>query len=373
MKILVTGGHLTPALSFIDWVNKNQPKDKFIYVGRKYSQDLLKQESVEQYELDKRDIKFIPFKAVKLGKQFLLKPFGGISGFFKSVKAAKKIIKEENISVVVSFGGYLGVPFALAAYLKKVPVITHEQTLTVGVANRIIGFFANKIAVSFKETAKSFRADKVAVTGNLLRRGVFLKQQAQPKWFKKDDKPLLLVMGGNQGAKVLNELILNNLPDLVKDWTIVHQCGRPNLERDYKKVFEVAKTHLPKNDQDSLYVREWIDDKDLFWLYRNSTAALSRAGANATQELAVAGLPTIFVPLPYAHHDEQYKNAKWLVDQGAAIIIDQSALNKDSLVEALTKLTSMNKEMRKALDSLKIPSNSSEKLYELVKEVTTKS
>lgn len=374
MKILVTGGHLTPALSFIDWLQKNEPKEKIVFVGRKYSQDLLKQESVEEYEVDKRGVKFINFSAARLGKQFLLKPIREFGKFLKSVKAAKKIIKEEKITVVVSFGGYLAAPFAIAAYLSKVPVVTHEQTLTVGFSNRIVGFFAKKIAVSFEETAKSFRADKVIVTGNLLRKGVFLKKQARPEWFKKDDdKPTLLVMGGNQGAKVLNELILSNLPELVKDWTIIHQCGKPTSERDYKKVFLVAKDHLPKEDQNSFYVKEWIDDKDLFWLYRNSEAALSRSGANATQELAVAGLPTIFVPLPYAHHDEQYKNAKWLVDQGAAIIIDQAALTKDSLIKALAKLTSMNKEMRGALSLLNIPSDSPKKLYELTKEVTTKS
>jgi UDP-N-acetylglucosamine--N-acetylmuramyl-(pentapeptide) pyrophosphoryl-undecaprenol N-acetylglucosamine transferase len=369
MKILVTGGHLTPALSFIDWVTEKQPKDRFVFVGREYSQDVLKQKSVERYELEKRKIKFVSFLAVRLGKYFFTNLLKEIPRFIKSIGQAGKIIKEEKIDVVVSFGGYLAVPFALAAFFKRIPVVTHEQTLAMGFANRLIGRFAKKVAVSFPETAEQF-PKKSVVTGNPLRKGVFSKKQAKPSWFIESKKPILLVMGGNQGAKVLNELILNNLPGLIKDWTIVHQCGKPTLERNYSQAFSLVQEHLSKEDKNSIFVKEWIDDKDLFWLYRNSRVALSRSGANAVQEIAVSELPAIFVPLPSAHKNEQYKNAKWLVDRGAAILIEQPSLTKESLFSALDKLDTAEKQMRESLSSLSFPKNAAEKLYELTKEVS---
>ncbi len=370
MKILITGGHLTPALSLIDWLKVNQPAEKIVFVGRDFSQDLLKQEAVERYELEKRQIKFISFSAVRLGNYFLLHFLSEFVRFFKTVKEAKLILKTEKIDVFVSFGGYVAVPFAIAAFFSRIPIITHEQTLTVGFANKLIGLLAQKVAVSFDETKQSFSKSKVVKTGNLLRAGVFSKQQRQPDWLKNNQLPILLVMGGNQGSKALNELILENLPELATTWTIVHQCGKPTLQRDYKHVFELAISHLETKDQANVYVHEWLDDQDLFWLYRKALAAISRSGANSVQELAVAGLPTIFVPLPTAHHNEQYKNAKWLVDQGAAILVEQTALNKEKLFASLDKVVAHNQEMRANLAKLKFNQQAPKQLYELILEVT---
>lgn len=372
MKILITGGHLTPALSFIDWLKEHQPTEKVVFVGREFSQDLLRQESVEKYELEKRQIKFIPFSAVRLGKNFLVNFFKEIWRFFVTVKAAKKILATEKVTVFLSFGGYLAVPFALAAFLSRIPVVTHEQTLTVGFANKLIGWLASQVAVSFPETAQNFSAKKVTVTGNLLRKGVFAKQQKQPAWFNTTDLPILLVMGGNQGAKVLNELVLANLEELSKAWVVVQQCGKPTSERDYKQVFTMAISHLPLEQQKNVYVKEWLDEKDLFWFYRHAKAALSRSGANATQEIVVTGLPTIFVPLPISHQNEQYKNAKWLVDQGAAILVEQSALTKEKLFESLAKVVAHQDSIKENLAKIEFNQQAPQQVYELVKKVANR-
>ncbi|MBT4124464.1 MAG: UDP-N-acetylglucosamine--N-acetylmuramyl-(pentapeptide) pyrophosphoryl-undecaprenol N-acetylglucosamine transferase [Candidatus Pacebacteria bacterium] len=374
MKILITGGHLTPALSYIDWVKKNQPKDKLVFAGRDFSQDKLQQKAVEKYEVEKRNVSFISFSAVRFGKSFFSHILTEAPLFLKSIIKAKKILKNQKTMVVVSFGGYVAVPFVLAAFLLKIPVVTHEQTMVAGFANTIIGFFAKKIAVSFEDTASEFPEDKVVVTGNLLRSGVFSSRHQKPAWFKNNsDKPILLIMGGNQGSQAINEIILESLPELVQNWTVVHQCGKPTKERNYKLVLETAKSHLSTKYQDSYFVTEWIDGRDLFWLYRNSIAAVSRSGANATQELAVAGLPTIFVPLPMAHKNEQHKNAQWLVNIGGAILIDQAGLDSESLSIALDKIKTFQKPMKEALSKLSFSKDAAKKFYEITKEVTLKS
>ncbi|MFZ5437780.1 MAG: UDP-N-acetylglucosamine--N-acetylmuramyl-(pentapeptide) pyrophosphoryl-undecaprenol N-acetylglucosamine transferase [Patescibacteria group bacterium] len=369
MKILVTGGHLTPALSYIDWLQENKPSVKLCFLGRKFSQDFLQQESVEQYELEKRKVKFIPFLATRLGPHFLTNFFQEFPKFFKSIIQAKKILQAEKISIVVSFGGYLAVPVAIAAFLSRIPIITHEQTLTVGLANKIIGYLATKVAVSFSATSQYFSAKKVVITGNLLRKGVFSKQQTKPSWLKETKQPILLVMGGNQGSEALNELILACLPELVRDWMIVLQCGKPTNKRNYRQVFATAQSQLAEEFKNKLYVQEWLDEADLFWLYRHTKVALSRSGANATHELIVARVPSIFVPLPSSHQDEQYKNAKWLVDLGAAVLIDQQALNQTTLISALEKVVSLEEEIKNNLAQIKFSPIAPSKLHLLVEEV----
>jgi len=368
MKILITGGHLTPALSCMDWIAQNQPSDKLIFVGREFSQDLLKQEAVEKYEVEKRKIPFIAFSAVRLGRDFYTHFFRELSRFFQSIKTAKKIILQQKPTVILSFGGYVAVPFAIAGFLTKTPIVTHEQTLTTGFANQLIGFFAKKIAVSFEQSKNEFPNTKTIVTGNPLRAGVFLSRHQKPNWLPKEiTKPILLVLGGNQGSQVLNELIINSLTEITKDWLVVHQCGRPTTVRDYFKALSTAKSHLPHEQQDNYFVHEWMDEEDLFWLYRNAIGAISRSGANATQEIAVAGLPAIFVPIPNSHKDEQYKNARWLVDIGAAILIEQAGLSQEVLMLALDKIQLMQKPMREALSKLKFEKDAAAKLYELIK------
>jgi UDP-N-acetylglucosamine--N-acetylmuramyl-(pentapeptide) pyrophosphoryl-undecaprenol N-acetylglucosamine transferase len=364
MRILITGGHLTPALSFIDYIQKQKTGDKLFYVGRHYSQDAVQQESVERYEVEKINILFLPFSAVRLGHSQI---FHSLPQFFKSIQKARRILQEHKIEMLLSFGGYVAVPFAFAAFSLRIPIVTHEQTLATGFANMVIAFFARKVAVSFAETAKEFPAHKVVVTGNPLREGVFLSRHQKPEWLPREiENPILLIMGGNQGSQALNELVLKVLPELVQHWTVVHQCGKPTSERHYKNVLETAKTHLPEKEQSSYFVHEWIDDEDLFWLYRNSFGALSRAGANSTQEIAVAGLPSILVPLPSAHKDEQRRNARWLVNEGASILIEQAALNEITLFEALEKLQLLEKPMRESLSKLRFYKDAAEKLYAVV-------
>jgi UDP-N-acetylglucosamine--N-acetylmuramyl-(pentapeptide) pyrophosphoryl-undecaprenol N-acetylglucosamine transferase len=374
MKILITGGHLTPALSFIDYVSAHHPQDKIVFVGREFSQDATAQKAVEQYEVEKRRVLFIPFQAVKLGAGFFNRLWQQTNRFTQSIHEAKQILQKQRPQLVLSFGGYVAVPFALAARSLRVPVVTHEQTLVSGFANKLIGLIAKSIAVSFPESVPKFLARKTVVTGNPLREGVFQARHPQPSWLtKKIEKPIVLVLGGNQGSQKLNTLISQSLSELLTDWTIVHQCGRPTQEQNVKTVLERQRNRLPLTLQRRYYIHEWIDDHDLFWLYRHAFCALSRAGANATQELAVSGLPSILVPLPTARLDEQRANAQWLVKTGGAMLLEQSALSTATLLESLNKMKTFESAMRQSLASIQLPENAAERLYEVTSVAMTKS
>lgn len=370
MKILIPGGHLTPALSFIDFVRKHHPKDRIVFAGREFSQDATGQKAVERYEVEKRKIPFISFEAVRLGQSFFQHLYRHLTRFVSSVREAKSILSKHKPDLVLSFGGYVAVPFALAAKSLKIRIVTHEQTLVSGFASKLISLIANAVAVTFPESISPLLAEKTVLTGNPLREGVFKSRHPRPEWLaEKTDKPIVMIMGGNQGSRILNLAIEAALPELLADWTIVHQCGRPTNQQDSREILALAKTRLPAELQQRYYILEWIDDSDLFWLYRQAFCAISRAGANATQELAVSGTPSILVPLPLSRHNEQQKNAQWLAQSGGAMILEQRALSTQTLLESLRKLQTFEKQMRESLAVIKLPENAAERLYTVAADV----
>lgn len=372
MKILVTGGHLTPALSFIDWVQANHPSVRFIFVGREFSQDVLQQKAVERYEVEKRGIPFLPFNAVRMGSDFLRAFGNNIARLWRSIQEARAILKKHRPAVVVSFGGYVAVPFVFAAWRLKIPVVTHEQTLTIGFANWLIGWFASAIAISFPESRSRLLNSKTIVTGNPLRNGVFQTRHPRPTWLPaKLRKPLVIVMGGNQGSHALNTLVERALPELLAQWAVVHQCGQPTAQQNAAEILERAKKRLDPTLRELYFIKEWIDEKDLFWLYRHALCAVSRSGANTVHELAAARLPAILVPLPSARQNEQQKNAQWLAKTGGAIVLDQLLLTPQQLLEALKRLQAFETDMRAGLATITMPADAPERLYAVVEKVVS--
>lgn len=372
MKMLITGGHLTPALSFIDFVRSTHPQDKLVFAGREFSQDALRQKAIERYEVEKRNIQFISFEAVRLGSTFGSNFFGNLRRFFISFGKAKALLKKQRPNAVLSFGGYVAVPFALAAHSLRIPVVSHEQTLTNGFANRLISWVATAIAISFPESRQRLFASKTKLTGNPLRAGVFRSRHPRPKWLSATlAKPIMMIMGGNQGSRTINNAIQAALPELLVHWIVVHQCGQPTTEERTRETLERQRQRLPEELQSDYFVFEWIDESDLFWLYHHAFCAISRAGANSVQELAAARLPAILVPLPSSRLDEQRKNAQWLRRLGGAIIVEQSVLNTQTLLSALEKLQTMAPTMRTNLAAVTLPENAAQQLYTVVTEAVS--
>lgn len=376
MKILLSGGHLTPALAMIDYLQENHPEDELVFVGRIYSQNKLKQKAREKAEITKRGIKFIAFDAPKkptpinffhLFISKLLLP----GKFFVAFLKAWKIFKTHRPDVYLSFGGYLALPLSLAAKITKTRIITHEQTHAAGFANQFIAKFADKVAISDSASLHYFPQEKTVLTGNPIRPQLLEKKPTPPKWIKntintKESLPLLLIMGGSQGALIINHTVEKALKELTKKWQIVHLCGRANQAHNYYEELTRAKSQLPVAQKKNYLVREWASAADLAWLYKNATLGLSRAGANSVMEITALNLPTLFIPLENTHHQEQRKNAQQLVDKKAALILPQSKLTPESLVTCLEELQKSASPFKKNLQKYTLSPSATKKIYQLI-------
>lgn len=346
MKILLTGAHFTTAVAVIEELRK-QPNVKIIYVGRKTTMEGDKSPSVESTLLPKLGVEFIPITAGRLQRALgfytipsLFKiPIGAVQAFW--------IIFTQKPDVVLSFGGYVATPVVIGAWLMSIPVIIHEQTLVTGLANRISSWFADKVAVSF-DSDHSFNRNKTIITGNPLRREILavsddilykykrIFQQAQ-----KEELPVILVTGGNQGSHLINQAVEGCLDELLKIACVIHQTGESKFN-DYER--------LKVKENEKYVVDKWIDNMGYF--LKQTDLVISRAGINTLSELAYLGTPALVVPIPYIYKDEQNKNAKFFEKLGLVRILPQSKLSSGTLFKSikscLSDLNQFSKEAKKA-------------------------
>ena len=372
MKILTTGGHLTPSLAFIDFVT-SQATTEFVFLGRNFSQIENRQRSQESAAVAERKIKFIQFQSGKLAFHSPLQLLTQIWLVALGLVRAIQILAAEHPDVVVLFGGYLAVPVAIASWIRGIPVITHEQTAVAGLSNQIIGMFSKKIAISYRSSQASFPQKKTVVTGNLLRPKLAEKNPVTPAWFTPAaNHPVLYVTGGNQGSQVINTAMAQILPQLTRDWSVIHQCGSPTKKTNYRLELSSSLTQLSHAAQSRYFIREWITETELAWLYNHASVVISRAGANTVFELQNFGVPAILIPLPFSHKQEQLKNAELAAKSGGYIVVTQNHLTPDTLLAALKLLTTNLAARRKKTLQQNIDAQGTSKLWKLVKAVQTK-
>ncbi len=342
MKILITGGHLTPALAVIDEIKKTKPEVEIVFVGRKYALDFEKTISLELKEVSQRNIRFINLNAGRLTRvislqsifSFLKIPIGFLQAFF--------IIVEQKPQLVLSFGGYLALPLVFWAWLFRIPCFTHEQTLNPGMANRIISRFAKKIFVAFEETKKYFPQEKTFVVGNPIRETV-LKVVDKPFDIKKT-KPVIYITGGSLGSHSINLHIKSILPDLLKKYIVIHQTGETKQYHDYEDL-EKIKNQLPKKLKEQYFLKKHFFEKEIGYVYSLADLVISRCGANTFFELVALKKPAVLIPLPWSAGREQQLHAEILTKAGCAQIFHQ--------VESSKKLLRLIDSMVKNLDFYK--------------------
>jgi len=321
MKIIITGGHLSPALSVIDEITVSHKETEIIFVGRKYVSGKDKSPTLEYKEITKREIKFYHLNAGRLTHvaslssliNFLKTPVGFIQ--------ALNIVKAEKPNLILSFGGYLALPVAFAAFLLKIPVYSHEQTISPGLANKIIDKFANKIFISFEESQHFFSGKKTVLTGNPVKTSV-LKIINKPFNIEKN-KFVLYVTGGSLGSHSINDHIQKILRELLKKYIVIHQTGNVKNYNDFEKL-KNFKARLPPEIKNNYYLVEHFSEDELGYIYSLADLVVSRAGANTFFELIFLKKPTIFIPLPWAANQEQLKQALIFQNAGTSEIFNQS-------------------------------------------------
>ena len=340
MKILITGGHPAPALAVIEELRKH-PQHTIDFVGRQFSQEGGKAESYEYKQIKKLGISFHNLRTGRLTRivslEMVKDGFLTVYGFYNSLSILTKLKPD----VVMSFGGYIALPICYVAKVMGIQVITHEQTISPGLANKTIGYIADKVLVSFPETIKYFRVNKTRVTGNPIR---FQARRTIKKPFDLPaQKPILYVTGGSLGSHSINLHIEKVLDQLLKHFTVIHQVGNVEKYGDFKRLSKVRRKNY--------YVVEHFHSDEVGWVLRNAHIIVSRAGANTLFELIHYRKPCVLIPLPWSANGEQERHAKLLAQAGAAEIFDQYN-SSDALVDKILHIYSHYSDYKKGYISL---------------------
>lgn len=338
MKILFTGGgtggHFYPIIAVAEGIHDLVREKKLLEPNLYYA-------APDPYDRDMlmaSAITFVPTSAGKMRRYFsllnLIDYFKTGWGIIRSVLRIFFLYPD----VVFGKGGYASFPTLLAAKLFKIPVVIHESDAVPGRVNRWAGAFAAKVAISFPEAAEYFPKDKVALTGNPIRKAALLPAKEGAYEFLKlnPDLPVLYITGGSQGAQALNEAVLAALPQLVEKYQIVHQTGATNI----KEMEGRAKIALANSAYAERYKPfGYLNDLAVRMAAGAASLVISRAGSTIF-EIAAWGTPSILVPLgpDVAAEDHQTKNAYAYARSGACVVIEQNNLTPGLLISEVNRI-----------------------------------
>jgi len=287
-----SGGHLFPALELIEHWELLGYKVIFLGSSKHLEFDVLKEKKPHIFFYSYPVGKLRRYLSWKNVKDFFLF-FQGIwvcFFFFLTSKSKNKIVG------VVSTGGFVSLPPAIAAYLVRIPLFVHEQTSRAGLANVIAGKLATRIFLTYESSRKFFPLERTKVTGIPLRKKIFMIPEIKNEIQKNSSKELLLITGGGNGSLLLNTFVEENFEWLSENFIVIHQVGKNFIENFSKKA------------SDSYWPFSILGEEILDYM-KISSVVISRAGAGTVAELMAIKKRTIFVPLQGAQKDEQYFNA----------------------------------------------------------------
>lgn len=320
-RIILTGGgtagHVTPNIALLPQLKELGYDIHYIgsYTG-------IEKELIEQFG--------IPYHGISSGKlrryfsiQNFTDPFRVLKGF----REANKLIKDLKPNVIFSKGGFVSVPVVMAGKRRHIPTIIHESDMTPGLANKLSIPSATKVCCNFPETLEHLPKEKAVLTGSPIRQELLEGDRAAALKFcgLTDDKPVILIIGGSLGSVAVNDAVRSILPELLKDFHVIHLCGKGKMDKSLNSL---------KGYVQFEYVQNQL--KDLFAL---TDIVISRAGANAICELLALHKPNLLIPLSAnASRGDQILNARSFERQGFSIVLEEENLNKNSLLAAIRKL-----------------------------------
>lgn len=329
-----TGGHIFPAISIANALRKMEPEIDILFVGA--------EGRMEMEKIPAAGYRIIGLPVAGLHRRLTLKNLKVVVKLFKSLKMAKKVIRDFNPDVVVGVGGYASGPVLRQAGKMKIPTLIQEQNSYAGVTNKILAKKASLICVAYDGMEKYFPEEKILKTGNPVRQNFDnlkeLKEEALKFFNLKKRMPVILVLGGSLGAGSINNALSENLDKIkVADCQWLWQTG--------KHYFENVKALVSVSCTDNIYVNGFINRMDL--AYAAADIIVSRAGAGTISELCLVGKPVILIPSPNVAEDHQTKNAQALSDREAAVLIPDKEAMKKLVNEVLALI--LNKERKEKL------------------------
>lgn len=337
MKILFTGGgtggHFYPIIAVAQKLNKIIDEEKIIGAKLYYF-------SNDPYDKEMLFENGLTFESIDTGKMrtyFSFKNFTDIIKTFFGVLNAIYKVYSVYPDVVFGKGGYASFPTIFAARILRIPVVIHESDSAPGRVNEWAGHFAKRIAVSFKEAAEFFPKDRVAWTGQPIRTELEKKANLEEalEFFKlESDLPVILILGGSQGAELINNTILDALPRLLENFRIIHQTG----VRNYKEVVSQANVVLADNKNKSRYIPfAFLNKVQMKMAAGAATFVVSRAGSTIF-EISSWGVPSILVPFTESNADHAKKNAFSYARAGGCSVVEEKNMTANILSSEIERI-----------------------------------
>lgn len=332
MRVLIagggTGGHLFPGIALADEVTTRHPKNEVVFVGTSRGLEAkIVPECGYQLELiQARGLKGVGTLRLLLG--LIALPFAFVESW--------RILRKYRPDVVVGVGGYASGPVVLAAWLQRVPTAVQEQNAVPGVTNKILGHFVRVVFIAFEEARRFFPGRKVQLIGNPIRR-ILMENYLRSR--RAHDKFTVLVFGGSQGARGINDRMLealDHLGDLKGQLHFIHQTGKADLE--------LVRTGYTRRGF-SAQVLEFIDDMSA--AYSTAELVICRAGAATLAELTVCKKASILIPFPAATDNHQEMNAQAMVANGAALMFREAELTGERLAVQIRSLKTNPEQLKK--------------------------
>ena len=320
-RIVLTGGgtagHVTPNIALL-------PRLKELGYDIRYigSRDGIEKKLIEQY-----DIPYYGISSGKLRRYFDWKNFSDPFRVIKGYGQARSLLKKLKPDVVFSKGGFVSVPVIMAAKHRRIPAVIHESDITPGLANKLAIPNATKVCCNIPETLKYLPPDKAVLTGSPIRQELLSGNPLNGLTYChfKAGKPVIMIIGGSSGSQLINETIRGLLPELLKDYQVLHLCGKGNLDETL--------------DNTEGYVQFEYANKELSDMFALADIVVSRAGANAICELLALRKPNILIPLSAsASRGDQILNARSFERQGFSVVIEEEQLSQEVLLEAIRNL-----------------------------------
>ena len=320
-RIVLTGGgtagHVTPNIALLP--SLKEAGYEVFYIG---SYTGIEKQLIEDLE--------IPYYGISSGKLRRYKSLKNLSDPFRVLKGyfqARTLMRKIKPDIVFSKGGFVSVPVVLAAGHKRIPVIIHESDMTPGLANKIAMRSATKICCNFPETVKCLPENKAVLTGTPIRQELLSGDAREGLKFCGFNaaKPVILVIGGSLGSVAVNHAVRSILPELLKDFQVIHLCGKDKLDASLNGTegyvqFEYIKDELPD-------------------LFAAADLIISRAGANAICEISALAKPNILIPLSAnASRGDQILNARSFERQGYSKVLEEESVNAQTLQSAIREV-----------------------------------
>ena len=333
-------------------IKEEEPDSEILYIGTT--------DRMEKDLIPSLGYKYEALEVKGLKRKLTLDNIKTVTCFISAIKRAKEIIKDFDPDIVIGCGGYVTAPVIYAAKKLGKRTFIHEQNSVVGLANKFLSRYTDKVGVSFESTIKDFPKDKAILTGNpCSEKALSIKATTKDKLGVDKDKKLVLIVMGSLGSRSVNDRIFSFVDKFRnKNYSVIIVTGNSYYER-------VKERRVPDNVKVVPFIYEMPS------VMKITDLMVTRAGASTMSEITALGVPAIFIPSPYVANNHQYKNAKDLVDQNAGIMLEEKDMTDRSLIELIDKTLNDKDKIKDIKDNLKKIGikDSSTRIYNILKDL----